>query len=795
MAAAASPLRAGSTPGSAPLNDDEGERLRHRAAIVNNRRQMKKTLLSPALKTAAKVNPPTVAATAAALRPRNSPLASTMLQKAIPPPSTAAPQAAPKLTAEQRNRMFEEWMKIAADNKINAKNSWNVALIDYFSELTFLREGDSINFQKASCTLDGCVKIYASRVDSVADETGKLLNGLADGPGRRGGSRWGDDIADGPGDDGTLDQLGAGQEGGGGRKGTKSSKRPHRQVDTLEASFEALDVKNFQLEFALDPLFRKTCAEFDESGTRGCLTGNLPLSPSGRLMLDNSEDFAVDGDSSAIGQEAAAAAESLGQLNLASLWLEHGRELTSLTDRVLLPSLADFSFLHNAGDYKPSRQMSEVLERLANLPPVATTMAIDGVSEDDDDDDGEEDAAAAAAAIVDNQVVGVGHHFDTPLDELVPFNDDYDQFGPEDLVSPLQIPANPIIETAMGEETTMGFEPSGMSSSFLAYFDSKLQRNNWAGPEHWKIQRPHFKRLPTTPLGTEKPRAAKKEFSLDFYAPSVDIASIFVKANPATITLSRSALDERNAKDNLLPEDLHFSSAELLRLFTNPSWVIGRKRRAVSATTRSMRAPAEPLQTTPLEPRPDLEPEEVEASYWADPQNLDLGAAIPDAAGKDEHVPAFGDLDDQYDYPAEPPLPEMMGMPGLPAAEEGTTTGLVATFRPTTTIPALDYARRAKKVDVQELKRALWAELEQDLAVPSPKGGQGGTSGPTTFSSLVRGLESSTLPKEMLSEVSVPYCFICLLHLANEHNLELREAPERSDLLVLSTAAPLLVSQ
>ncbi len=37
-----------------------------------------------------------------------------------------------------------------------------------------------MNFQKASCTLDGCVKIYTSRVDSVATETGKLLSGLAE---------------------------------------------------------------------------------------------------------------------------------------------------------------------------------------------------------------------------------------------------------------------------------------------------------------------------------------------------------------------------------------------------------------------------------------------------------------------------------------------------------------------------------------------------------------------------------------------------------------------------------------
>jgi len=80
---------------------------------------------------------------------------------------------------------FEEWMKMATDNKINATNSWNFALIDYFHDMSLLRDGDSINFQKASCTLDGCVKIYTSRVDSVASETGKLLSGLSDSQSKR----------------------------------------------------------------------------------------------------------------------------------------------------------------------------------------------------------------------------------------------------------------------------------------------------------------------------------------------------------------------------------------------------------------------------------------------------------------------------------------------------------------------------------------------------------------------------------------------------------------------------------
>lgn len=109
---------------------------------------------------------------------------------------------------------FEEWMKMATDNKINATNSWNFALIDYFHDMSLLKEGDGVNFQKASCTLDGCVKIYTSRVDSVATETGKLLSGLADSGNKK--SKRGEE------DDEAEDGEGAEEEGeDGARKKTK----------------------------------------------------------------------------------------------------------------------------------------------------------------------------------------------------------------------------------------------------------------------------------------------------------------------------------------------------------------------------------------------------------------------------------------------------------------------------------------------------------------------------------------------------------------------------------------------
>ena len=40
---------------------------------------------------------------------------------------------------------------------------------------------------------------------------------------------------------------------------------------TLEASFDSLNVKKLDLTFAMDPLFRRTSAQFDEGGARGGL--------------------------------------------------------------------------------------------------------------------------------------------------------------------------------------------------------------------------------------------------------------------------------------------------------------------------------------------------------------------------------------------------------------------------------------------------------------------------------------------------------------------------------------------
>lgn len=114
-----------------PLNDDVKERRLHRRALVERERNQKKSILSPATHSPKVVASPKVLAATSTILTRNekpsygtplSPAATLLLGKNGAAPtnktftSTLMAAPAPKLTTEQRNKMFEEWMKIAADN-------------------------------------------------------------------------------------------------------------------------------------------------------------------------------------------------------------------------------------------------------------------------------------------------------------------------------------------------------------------------------------------------------------------------------------------------------------------------------------------------------------------------------------------------------------------------------------------------------------------------------------------------------------------------------------------------------
>lgn len=59
-----------------------------------------------------------------------------------------------------------------------------------------------------------------------------------------------------------------------------------RQATTLADSFSKLRVKAFDLEFTVDPLFKKTSADFDEGGAGGILMNHLGCDGNMKVVFD-----------------------------------------------------------------------------------------------------------------------------------------------------------------------------------------------------------------------------------------------------------------------------------------------------------------------------------------------------------------------------------------------------------------------------------------------------------------------------------------------------------------------------
>lgn len=363
--------------------------------------------------------------------------------------------------------------------KINAANSWNFALIDYFHDMSLLRNNDdnSINFQRASTTLDGCVKIWTSRVDSVGTETGKLLSNLASG-------KDDDDEAensDNP--DGDPTQA--------------KKKKAHRSGATLAKDPSQLRSKKLDLEFSVDPLFKKTCADFDEGGAQGLLMNHLSLG----VGMDGGLRVVFDaGDSLGKVEEEEVILEpeddvDLSHLRSLSYRFLFSTLLTSFTEeflpdllvlesKAISHSLADFSFAKDSFTFDD------------------TTFFEDNSRHDGDNDSDagghdmamdhsappmEEDFFVGADAVGDDYGggdLGGGGEYggDNQSNGSVgpPGEGEGGRPGPFVPFDPRRIPNERDLVLAMTDADAEG--------GALDYFDQTFMKN-WAGPEHWKLRK------------------------------------------------------------------------------------------------------------------------------------------------------------------------------------------------------------------------------------------------------------------------------------------------------------------
>ena len=621
---------------------------------------------------------------------------------------------------------------MATDNKINATNSWNFALIDYFHDMSLLKEGDGVNFQKASCTLDGCVKIYTSRVDSVATETGKLLSGLADGQNKK-GSR----------NEGSQDQEGEEEDDSENEDGTKkrSKKKATRSSEaTLVNGFASLQLKKFELEFAVDPLFKKASADFDEGGAKGLLLNHLAIDAQGRIVFDSSDDAdeetqqeddagEKDTEEAEVEDKSIIAADSqsiIGQkIDIAALGAKFFPNLESLEGQDICPSLKNFDL----GD--PASALD-----IPFLKDAAAAAVVEGNSADssegqdgftnfehsNDDDDGN----MGGFDVLEDVPFGQGGEAWAQEAVLESQRRQHTQEYNEDGVDGEEPASGDAVAFDVNSsQYGIGFvhgKKELQHENILSYFDNTLSKN-WAGPENWKIQR--VKDSDKQPAATSK-RKEKEAFEIDFLSPldsSLADAIYTVASSASTISLPKSQQKFRTR--NLLPDDKHFNSRQLLSLFLKPKARLGSRKQ---------------LSRPQQQPKPDAS-RDIDPAYWAT-QEAAIGAQEEDA--NEAGVALKGDYDadffqDDAIFPAGLPDDDDEEFADArehlsPAPDDATSTapgqsidGILAANNPNQLAAAfgsqlvtqtnrlrpeyVQYARVAKKVDIRRLKDEIWKSM------------------------------------------------------------------------------------
>ncbi|KAJ3270447.1 hypothetical protein HDV01_007807 [Terramyces sp. JEL0728] len=610
-----------------------------------------------------------------------------------------------RTTSEDRKRSFDEWLKIAADNKINVQNTWNLALIDYFADMTLLREGDSINFQKASFTLDGCVKVYTSRIDSVDSEARKLLIGLA----------------------GNEEEKEAveGEE--------KVVKRRKQAAKTLDDN-SALSMKEFELDFTVDPLFQKTASDFDECGAKGLLLSHLDISPNGNLIFDASDSADLF-----VGED-----EDLDLSDLkGTFWLtvaEFSAKLVNISLLEICPTFSNFQFNPSSEEFTVPLNRedfyAEHLETISNFDEEEQIAKVDH-TQDFNDIGGDFNGGDFNGGDFNGGDFNGGDFNGGDMS----FNETSNVFD----VGNTTITPQETEQIIQMVENSVALDDSG-----FAYFEQKGR--NWAGPEFWKSRSVKKNSEPAPKTASKR----KPKTTLEFVEGEIiDPEVLFAKGKTSTL-LSKSS---KSSDSHLLPEDLKYSWEKMTALFLKPFRIQEIKQYHKNLVSRDH---------SQIQPGAELTGDfQLPAMDNHEPAIENKSMDMDDDVGGD-----FGgfDDDDVNDDPLDE-LPSQMTIPAhiSSAAELEFGDQLVSEPVRTKSKPIF-FARQAKRVDVQKLKENLWENISDEKEAKS-------------FTHMVSKLDQVYQPKQR-RDISVAFCFICVLHLANENNLTIQGDSNMKELII-----------
>ncbi|GKY96484.1 hypothetical protein MPSEU_000607800 [Mayamaea pseudoterrestris] len=683
--------------------------------------------------------------------------------------------------------LYRKAIRMNAENRINAQNSWNLPLIEHIDK--FLEEDEEegeeenhisdmessqtpkaskrVNFTKASCTLDASVKIYSFRVDDVHLTSYKVLANLNRNqkPNEKDG------------DDGIFPTN---HDDEGDETATKTpARKTARSAQTLETNRANINLNRLDAAFDIDPLFHKMSKNFDEGGAKGLLLANLHTKNCS-IVFDSSEEEGV----TAFSQPEP---ESVDISSLQNK-LESTLEDQPLVSMPLVPQLAslraEFEILLSQGfvvadsslkskRFQPSADEEELADKSIHQEALERSTRTPAKSVMRDVDDSGDFSEIRGSGIRAFQITPQGEFAadEYGADDFGGGGDDYDDdhfvnfIAQEQRYSGISFSAGSRIDDGsdgnpFGDDdkepspTTVLLDALSnnnnnlLSQSNYSYLNEKaLSRveNLWAGATHWKPARKNGRQTATAQVAAKKKKGPRKKASKErtfvCFAMAPDLSGILQKppqkkrgANP--LLMSAAMIKKHAANLNLLPLDAGIGIAELTKLFLRPDAVVSSSSNAHSADGILTGGPSKSVAFDMTAHDP-----------WGDGGDDDDGTGF--AMNNDDSI------DENQDF----------------CIRELDDVRRVEKVR-------VGYATVAKKVDVKKLKRDLWKELEDRFSSNEITDDEDMVDDERVEETLGVGVSFQHAVQELEQRKTQPdatlsFYFISILHLANEKGLRL----------------------
>lgn len=592
-----------------------------------------------------------------------------------------------------------------------------------------------------------------------------------------------------------------------------------------------MNISKLDSAYDIDPIFHKLSQKFDEGGAKGLLLVNLGVANDGcRIVLDSKEDVTDAGEPALIEDDTADADEPSkeGMIDISNLVQTLESKMPSLSMECIhfVPQLEElrqtyalleeegfaeagkaiqsksFRYANNAEEDKAAeveihrealeRSTASGIQQRTSFMLPNTSLMTHNVSMlagqynpndyEEDDYGGGDDYADADDGAFDNFVAMDDHAEKYSSDS---FRNDLTQDEFENTTASLSTIENSGPTTFLDEICAGDALTQGTRSNFNYFNPDLIEKltsgNQWAGSAHWKKNQSVRPKKVAKKVGEEKKRKdqkqkrkstkeSQKKSLIDLNLASCDECLEALLSTKKTqrgkgtkkdqCSMTKATKQKCDKEQNLLPFDAGMNASHFTEFFMRPD-------ASLSLTQGT--------ETNATEPK-------TVGFLGIESDQYDNGVNQFDDGVDDTYDDGLGfDLaDDNNDGDNETNNYAVQELEGIRKVDK----------------VRVSHATIAKKVDVRRLKKDLWVELERstahietnedetkdDTEDDTDEEFDASSDNIVSFKDTVTKLGAT----EAQEDVSLPFYFICVLHLANEKGLKLENGEHGLNDFVIS---------